>query len=75
MEGGDGMRTSISKQIARDRSKQKVTDMSTRVTTKTKFESYGEEMIEKQVKESGTSGRVYLPSEWVGKKVKIIRID
>ena len=40
-----------------------------------KFEVYGEEMIEKEVKQSGNSGRVYLPPEWVGKNVKIIRID
>jgi len=42
---------------------------------KSKFEVYGEEMIEKEVKQSGNSGRVYLPPEWVGKHVKIIRID
>jgi putative transposon-encoded protein len=42
---------------------------------KTKFEVYGEEMIEKEVKQSGNSGRVYLPPEWVGKHVKIIRIE
>jgi putative transposon-encoded protein len=40
-----------------------------------KFEVFGEEMIEKEVKQSGNSGRVYLPPEWVGKQVKIIRID
>jgi putative transposon-encoded protein len=42
---------------------------------KTKFEVFGEEMIEKEVKTSGNSGRVYLPPDWVGKHVKIIRID
>jgi len=42
---------------------------------KTKFEVYGEEMLEKEVKQSGNSGRVYLPPEWVGKHVKIIRIE
>ncbi len=42
---------------------------------KSKFEVFGEEMIEKVVKQSGNSGRVYLPPEWVGKHVKIIRID
>lgn len=45
------------------------------VQNKSKFEVYGEEMIEKEVKLSGNSGRVYLPPEWVGKRVKIIRID
>lgn len=46
-------------------------DLSSRV----KFEIFGEEMIEKRVKASGNSGRVYLPPDWVGHKVKIIRID
>ncbi len=40
-----------------------------------KFEVFGEEMIEKDVRSSGNSGRVYLPPEWVGRRVKIIRID
>lgn len=42
---------------------------------KVKFEIYGEEMIEKKVKSSGNSGRVYLPPDWIGHHVKIIRID
>ena len=42
---------------------------------KVKFEVYGEEMIEKLVRMSGNSGRVYLPPDWVGHHVKIIRID
>jgi putative transposon-encoded protein len=42
---------------------------------KVKFEIFGEEMLEKTVKISGNSGRVYLPPEWVGKHVKIIRTD
>ena len=42
---------------------------------KVKFEVYGEEMVEKLVKQSGNSGRVYLPPDWVGCRVKIIRID
>ncbi len=45
------------------------------IQNKVKFEVYGEEMIEKEVKQSGNSGRVYLPPEWVGKHVKIIRIE
>lgn len=39
-----------------------------------KYEVYGEEMIEKEVKQSGNSGRVYLPPEWVGKNVNVILI-
>lgn len=42
---------------------------------KVKFEVYGEEMIQKKVKLSGNSGRVYLPPDWVDHNVKIIRID
>ena len=44
-------------------------------TNKVKFEVWGEEMIEKRVKLSGNSGRVYLPPDWVNHNVKIIRID
>ena len=47
----------------------------TSTSPKSKFEVFGEEMIEKKVKQSGNSGRVYLPPEWVGKLVKIIRVD
>jgi putative transposon-encoded protein len=42
---------------------------------KVKFEVYGEEMLEKEVKNSGNSGRVYLPPEWVGKHIKVIRTN
>ncbi len=40
-----------------------------------KFEVFGQEMIEKVVKQAGNSGRVYLPPDWVGKTVKIIRLE
>ena len=43
--------------------------------SKVKFEVFGQEMIEKTVKLSGNSGRVYLPPTWVGHNVKIVRID
>ena len=42
---------------------------------KIRFEIWGEEVIQKPVKASANSGRVYLPPGWVGHKVKIIRID
>lgn len=42
---------------------------------KAKFGVFGLEMIDKEVKPSGNTGRVYLPLGWVGKHVKIIRID
>lgn len=40
-----------------------------------RFEVFGSEVLEKQVRQSGNSGRIYLPPTWVGKKVKIIRLD
>ena len=41
----------------------------------TKIQLTGFEMLEKQVTKSGNSGRVYVPIEWIGKKVKIILIE
>ncbi len=41
----------------------------------TNIQLTGYEMLEKQVNKSGNSGRVYVPIEWVGKKVKIILIQ
>jgi len=41
----------------------------------TKIELTGFEMLEKQVNRSGNSGRVYVPIEWIGKRVKIILIE
>jgi putative transposon-encoded protein len=40
-----------------------------------KLEIYGEEVIEKVVKSSGNSGRIYLPVIWVGSRVKIVKLD
>jgi putative transposon-encoded protein len=40
-----------------------------------KAEVSGYEIIEKIVKQSGNSGRVYVPIDWVGKKVKIVLLD
>jgi hypothetical protein len=39
------------------------------------FQFEGFELLEKKVKQSGNSGRVYLPNSWIGAKVKIIRIS
>jgi putative transposon-encoded protein len=35
----------------------------------------GYEILEKEVAKSGNSGRVYVPIDWIGKKVKIILIE
>ena len=42
---------------------------------KTNIQLMGYEMLEKQVNKSGNSGRVYVPIEWIGKKVKIILLE
>ncbi|MFO8163266.1 MAG: DUF2080 family transposase-associated protein [Thermodesulfobacteriota bacterium] len=55
--------------------KNSIADSEEESKKKVKFEIFGEEMVEKQVKLSGNSGRVYLPPDWVGKHVKIIRTD
>jgi putative transposon-encoded protein len=41
----------------------------------TKIQLTGFEMLEKSVNKSGNSGRVYVPIEWIGKKVKIILLE
>ena len=41
----------------------------------TNIKLVGYEMFEKEVHKSGNSGRVYVPIEWIGKKVKIILIE
>jgi putative transposon-encoded protein len=43
------------------------------VSMKVELEAY--QVIEKEVKSSGNSGRVYVPKEWVGKRVKVLLID
>ena len=35
----------------------------------------GFEMLEKQVNKSGNSGRVYVPVEWIGKRVKVVLLE
>ena len=41
----------------------------------TKIELTGFEMLEKKVNKSGNSVIVYVPIEWVNKRVKIILIE
>ncbi len=45
------------------------------VQDKVRFELYGTEILDKQVAASGSCGRVYLPLHWLGKRVKIIRVN
>lgn len=33
------------------------------------------QIVEKTVKQSGNSGRVYVPVEWIGKKVKVALME
>jgi len=41
----------------------------------TKIQLSGFEMLEKQVNKSGNSGRVYVPVEWIGKRVKVVLLQ
>lgn len=41
----------------------------------TKMVIYGKESLSREVRRTGASGRVYLPCSWVGKKIKIIRLN
>jgi len=41
----------------------------------TKIQLHGFEMLEKRVTQSGNSGRVYVPIEWVSKRVKLILLE
>lgn len=33
------------------------------------------DILEKEVKRTGHSGRIYVPPSWIGKRVKIILLD
>lgn len=33
------------------------------------------QVIEKTVKPSGNSGRIYVPKEWIGKRVKVFLLE
>ena len=41
----------------------------------TKIQLLGFEMLEKQVNQSVNSGRVYVPFEWIGKRVKVVLLE
>ena len=42
---------------------------------KMKIEIEAYQVVEKVVKSSGNSGRVYVPIDWVGKRVKILLLE
>lgn len=41
----------------------------------TQIQLTGYEMLEKQVNKSGNSGRVYVPIDWISKRVKVILLE
>jgi len=45
------------------------------MSKQTKIQLTGYEMLEKEVNKSGNSGRVYVPINWIGKKVKVILLE
>ena len=65
----------MSEKVKTDDATGNVSARETGENKKVKFEIHGEELIEKIVKASGNSGRVYLPPDWIGHSVKIVRID
>ncbi len=42
---------------------------------RTQIHLTGFEMLEKQVNKSGNSGRIYVPVNWIGKKVKVVLLE
>ena len=40
-----------------------------------RFTISGSEVVQKRVTKSGQSGRIYLPLDWVGKNVAVVRLD
>jgi len=46
-----------------------------KIIRETKINLVGYEMLEKEVNKSGNSGRIYVPIQWIGKKVKVILIE
>ncbi len=47
----------------------------TRSEIQMKIEVVGYEAIEKKVKATGNSGRIYVPIQWMNCRVKLIRLD
>jgi putative transposon-encoded protein len=45
------------------------------MTKETQIQLTGYEMLEKKVNKSGNSGRVYVPVEWIGKRVKVVLVE
>ena len=39
------------------------------------FHVRGYELIIKRVTDATTTGKVYLPKDWIGKRVKIVRME
>ena len=46
-----------------------------KVPRETNITLIGYEMLEKDVTKSGNSGRIYVPVQWIGKKVKVILLE
>jgi len=46
-----------------------------KISRETNITLIGYEMLEKDVTKSGNSGRIYVPIQWIGKKVKVILLE
>ncbi len=40
-----------------------------------RIEMEGYEVVEKEAKKGGNSGRIYVPKHWIGKKVRAVLIE
>ncbi len=40
-----------------------------------RIEMKGYEVVEKEAKKGGNSGRIYVPKDWIGKKVRAVLIE
>jgi putative transposon-encoded protein len=61
----------ISMEVVMEKKERPVSEQTSQ--TPVKFEVYGDVLIEKIVRSNGKGGRIYLPPDWVGKTIKIIK--
>jgi putative transposon-encoded protein len=45
------------------------------MNTEITIQVQGYQVLEKKVKDAGTTGRIYLPKEWINKQVKIVLLE
>jgi len=56
-----------------DESKSRFTKIRISIEGSEELRAY--DVLEKEVKKTGNSGRIYVPPSWIGKRVKVILLD